>query len=167
MVPTSHSSSPGLPDRGHAQHARGTARKGDRIAANQRQRVAFARRFDPAQESFLPIVRPGYGQRQQRATWGRALGSEVREVHRDQLPADAGGRIGGKEMHALRDGIMRDDEPVEHRRIVEKPASGGIGRHPADSGDDFGFAHQPARAGRACFAIASSSPLTNPLSRLS
>ena len=40
-------------------------------------------RFDPAEEAFFPIVRPGNGQREQRTTRRRALGGEVGQIHRD------------------------------------------------------------------------------------
>ena len=47
----------GAADHGHAEHARRAGRNRDRVAADQRQAVAFARRFNSAEECHPPIRR--------------------------------------------------------------------------------------------------------------
>src|SRR3546814_17017183 len=47
----------------------------------------------------------------------------------------------GKEMDALDDHVVGQDEIAQHRRIVGQPARGGIGRDRAQAGDAIGFAH--------------------------
>jgi len=70
-------------------------------------------------------------------------------------------------MHVLGDRVVGDDQPVEQRDIVEQTARLRRGREPPQAIDDFGLAHYSALAGLASLAIASSSPFTKPLSRLS
>jgi hypothetical protein len=58
---------------------------------------------------------------------------------------------------------VRQHQPVEHRRVVEKAARRRMARQAAKRRDEGGLAAQP----RTAFATASSRPLTNPASRLS
>ena len=81
--------------------------------------------------------------------------------------ADAVGGIAGQEMHALGDGVVGDDQPLEQRRVVHQPARRGVGREPAQPRNRLGLVHHSAGAARASLAMASSRPLTKPLSRLS
>ena len=57
----------GAADRGQPEHARRAFAEGDRVAADQRQAVAFACGLDAAEELDLPFARAGDGQRQQAA----------------------------------------------------------------------------------------------------
>ena len=71
-------------------------------------------------------------------------------------------------MHALGNAVVGDDQAFEQRRVVGQPARRRIGRDPPKPLDRLGFVHQlGSRAARASLAMASSRPLTKPLSRLS
>ena len=130
--------------------------------------VGFAGGFDAVDEPGLPIAVARQGQRQQGRGGRRAFGREVRQVHCDQLPADARGRIEREEVHALGDAVVGDDQPVEQRRIVNEAARRGVGRDAPQPGDDLAHSRitPPARGPR-FFGDASRMPLTKPLSRLS
>jgi len=112
-------------DRGEAKHPGSAFWQGDRVAADQRQAVAFARSLDSAQEIDLPFSRASDGQREERTCWRRALRGEIGQIDRDELPPDAGGGIGAEEMHAFRDRIVGDDHFAEDCDVVEESASGG------------------------------------------
>ena len=103
----------------------------DRVAAEQRQaeggRAPCPSPSAKARSQSLVAERVA----EQHADRPRALGGEVGQVHRDQLPGDVAGRIVGQIVDALDDHVVGEDErlaaDLEHRRVVEQAArAGGI-----------------------------------------
>ncbi len=145
--------------------------KRDRVAADQRQAVAFARRLDAVQESLLPLAGAADRQRQQR----RRRVSRPSRQGRTGSPRPASSRRSpagrGQEMHALGDAVVGDDQPVEHRDIVEQPArfraAVAIRRRRSMTSAFAHGARQRSAPACASLAMASSRPFTKPLSRLS
>lgn len=127
-------------DRGQSEHSRGSFGKRNRVAANEREIIALARMLDTGQEFVLPAPLAGKGQGEQCACRRCALRRKIRQVHRDELPADAGGRVSGKEMDALGHAVVGDDQSIKDGNIVEKAASFRSGSNTPQSADDFRFA---------------------------
>src|SRR4051812_29935985 len=99
----------GMADRSQSKDARSPVGERDRIAPDQRQAIAFARRFDSSEERKFPLSRAADGEREKSRRRRRALGRKVGQIDRDQLPPDARGRVGAEEMHALGNGVMSHD----------------------------------------------------------
>src|SRR5205085_9033495 len=96
-----------------------------------------------------------------------ALGGEIGEVHRHQLPGDVARRVGGEEMHPLDQHVVGKDEAgaaqLEQSGVVEEAAGGRVRGDGAEAFDEGGL----AAYARTCFATASRSPLTKDASFLS
>jgi hypothetical protein len=65
-------------------------------------------------------------------------------------------------MDVLGDGVVSDDQAIEDGDVVAQFAGRGMGRDPPQALDDLALVQA-----RTSLAIASSRPLTKPLSRLS
>ena len=140
-VPTSHSRSPGraAAARRDVRRRRGRSRSGRARAARRSGRAMVspptsgrpiglagrgdARRGSRSSHSPSPAMR----QRQQRGDRLGALGGEVAQIDRDQLPPDRRGRVVGQEMHALGDVSWVRTRSPSTRRIVGQPARRGVG----------------------------------------
>ena len=120
---------------------------------------------EPFGEGAVPCV-VAEREAEQRAERPGALGGEVGEIHRDQLPGDVAGRVVRQIVDALDEHVVGEDErlaaDLQHRRIVHQPARRRIGGKAAHRGDEGGFVYR-----RSSFASASSRPLTKPVSRAS
>jgi len=110
------------------------------VAAEQRHREPGQRRRQPVHERRVPR-RIAERIAEQHAFRSGALGGEIGEVHRHQLPRDIGRRIGGQIVDALDDHVMRQHQIAEHRRIVHQPTRGGMGGEATETGDEIGFGH--------------------------
>ena len=102
-----------------------------RVAAEQRYGKAVDRLLQPFDKGRVPLVASGAAITEQHAQRLRALGREIGQVHRDQLPGDIG-RIGvGQKMDALDHHVVRHHQLVpperHHRDIVGQAACGGVG----------------------------------------
>ena len=159
----------GAADRGQAEDARRAGGKRDRC----RRRSAAGRSFRTpprprSRNSLSHSPSPADGQRQQAPRpasrpWRRGRTGSPRPASSRRSPAGSSGRKWTPS--AMLSWVMT--RPSSTRGIVEQPARRRVGRNPPQPLDDLGFAHHSACADRASFAMASSRPLTKPLSRLS
>ena len=170
------------PDRGQPERAR----RRPPASAPYRRRAA-PRRTPPAprrapranaasQARSPPRPQPG-----QHADRHRALGGEIGQVHRDELPRDIAGRIGWRGNARPRP-ACRGSAPVRpppppappHRRPARAPPDRSQSARSAamksaswlNSESSLQLGRRMARYVRTAFATASSRPLTNPFSRL-
>ena len=91
--------------------------------ARERRGEAVERRPGPS--------RVAEGEAEQHAQRPRALGGEIGEIHRDQLPGDVAGGSSGRIMDALDDHVVGEDQglaaDLQHRGIVDQPPRRRIG----------------------------------------
>ena len=158
----------GAADRGQPEHARRAGGKRDGVAADQREAIAFARRLDPARGIASPTRR----RRRWSATarrrpasrpWRRGRTGSPRPASSRRSPADR--RAGNARPRQCVSWVMTS--PSSSATSSSSPrASGAVAIRRSRSMTSDSRIAQP-RAGRASLAMASSRPLTNPLSRLS
>ena len=181
IVPLTQRRSPGRPPPrdGHRGRRRGRSRSGRAPAARRaaerscRRRAAAGRSCrsaaaSAARRSARPSRRSPRVKPTARAERPRALGGEIGEVHRDQLPGDvAGGSLGqdnGRPRRSCR-GSGRAAADSSTAASSSRPrAAGSVGER-AQRVDEGGFAHAYSRGPP--WRCASSRPLTKPLSRSS
>jgi hypothetical protein len=130
-APTHHPARRHPPERRDRDRQR--TRRGNRIATQQRAAEQAGVRAKPAREWRQPgIVSAAQRQRQHKAGRCCALGRKIGQVHPERLARDRIRWIVGEEMHALDDGVGRDDNIVarwlQDRGIVEEIKRAGIGR---------------------------------------
>ena len=153
----------GAADRGQAEHPR---RRRHGVAAEQGQAERRERGAQALGERLVPAF-VAQGEAEQHAQRPRALGGEVGEVHRDQLPGDVRRRVAGQIVDALDDHVVGQNQGfaahLQHRAIVVEASRRRIERERAQGLDEGGF----GAYFRTSFATASSRPLTKPVSRAS
>ena len=103
--------------------ARRSRRHPDRITPQQRHGVAVQRIVQPIQKGCVPCRIARQRIIEHTAHRPRALGREVRQIDRRQLPANVGRRVGGEIMNALDDRVAGEDKARvahgQHSHVIE------------------------------------------------